>query len=126
MTYPELTFPDFLIVRGVDFGGIVITCADDAGDPFALAGWTATAQAKLRDGSPVAFDLGPVIAADDSAGTITIPAIDRSVTALISCGQYSWDLIVIDGNDVSYGPITSGAVTVMGKISTITDPTPPI
>lgn len=103
---------NLIIKRGVTFGPLEITCADVDGNAIALAGWKAFAQGRKSPDEPVVLDFSPVIAADDSEGLVTIPAISYGETAAIAEDTFFWDLILEDNAGRRLDPILGGTVTV--------------
>ena len=87
---------NFEIKRGGTFNGADITFKDSNGDLFPLAGWSAMAQVRKDDRSPMILDLSPRIADDDAIGLCTIPGLSWLVTNGLSGGVYRWDLTLID------------------------------
>lgn len=102
------------------FGPVVITCKDGAGQPVPLAGWSAFAEIRrptskrgdLTTYGEVILDLAPTIAADDTTGTITIPAVAHAVTAELVPTIAEWDLIIEDADGNRLPPILAGRVTI--------------
>lgn len=103
---------NLIIKRGVTFGPLEITCADTDGNAVALAGWKAYAQGRKSPSEPVIVDFAPVIAADDTVGLVTIPAIAYDATAAIDEDTFFWDLILEDDAGRRLDPILGGTVTV--------------
>jgi hypothetical protein len=76
---------DLAIKRGTTFGPGLITVKDTAtGLPVPLAGYTAHAHARADENAALYLDLAPVIAADDAAGLITLPALTPAQTAALA------------------------------------------
>ena len=100
------------ITQGCDYGPVLITCKDGAGAVVPLAGWKSYAHVRKRSGLPLVLDLAPVIAADDAAGLVTVPALDWEVTAGLAVGKYIWDLILEDPAGIRYEPPLAGEFSV--------------
>ena len=103
---------DLAIARGADFGPVLISCQDAEGAAVPLAGWSAYAQARRSPAAAVVLDFAPVIAADDAAGLITLPALGHAATALLPAGIYAWDIILQDPAGIRYAPFLSGALAI--------------
>jgi hypothetical protein len=101
------------INRGTTFGPVLITAKDGAGAVVPLAGYTAYAEARKTANRDVVIDFAPVIAADDTAGLITIPAIAHDLTKDIPSCSIPWDLILEapDGTRATE-PIFEGRVSI--------------
>ena len=101
------------IKRGTTFGPILITAKDGTGAVVPLAGYTAYAEARKGPGSAVVIDFAPVIAADDTDGLITIPAIPHAETKDIPSCAIPWDLILEapDGTRATE-PLLEGRVSI--------------
>lgn len=113
---------DLAITKGCDFGPVLITCKDALGAAVPLAGWKAYAHVRKRSGLPLVLDLAPVIAADDAAGLVTLPALDWQATAELPTGTYIWDLILEDPAGTRYEPPLAGELRVA---EVATQPTTP-
>lgn len=107
------------IKRGTTYGPITFTCRDSQGAVVPLAGWAAYAQIRSAPGSPQLYlDLAPVIAADDSAGLITIPQLSPAITASLPSFIGEWDLILESPDGIRLtDPILSGSVTVKNLVT---------
>ena len=98
------------ITKGITFGPIVITCSDASGDPLDLTGWTAHAQARVKPGAALAFDVGPEITGATD-GEITLAMTDTQ-TNLLTAGVYQWDLVLENTDGDRLGPYLAGPATV--------------
>lgn len=103
---------DLTITSGATWPGAELTCKDADGVVVPLAGWSAFAEVRKSPSGDVILDLAPLIASDDSAGLITIPAIAWTATDDLPHGGYRWDLILQDDHGVRYEPTLEGTVTV--------------
>lgn len=104
------------ITAGVDFGPVVITCYDALGAVLPLAGWKAYSEARSRtrgkpDGAAI-IDFAPVIASDDAAGVVTVPALTYAQTADLPAGTYYWDLVLENPSGVRLEPPVVGSVVI--------------
>lgn len=103
---------------GTDFLGALLYCQDGSGDPFPLAGWTAYAEVRKDNTSPVILDLAPVIAADDTAGLITIPGITPDNTEDLPEDVYQLDVLLKNpGGDILPDPLLTGTMTISRTIT---------
>jgi hypothetical protein len=100
------------IVRGTTFGPVQIYCKDSTGAPVPLAGWSAYAQARDSTKTPVIIDFAPVIAANDSEGLVTLPAIPWATTKEYSFQSIEWDLILQKPSGERLPPFIGGAVNI--------------
>ena len=108
---------DLFISTVADFAGVEATCYDEDSVVIELGGWKAYAEVRRSSKSDVILDLAPVIASDDTAGLITIPAISHTVTKDLPEGKYRWDLIPEDDGGVRYEPILEGSFTISRTIT---------
>jgi hypothetical protein len=100
------------IIKGTTFGPLAITCKDGAGAPVPLAGWTAFAEVRKDEKSAVILDFAPVIALNDAAGLVTLPAIPWNTTDDLPVIHAQWDLILQDPTGRRLPPFLGGRVTV--------------
>lgn len=103
------------INRGTTFGPIVITAKDKAtGLPLPLAGYKAYSQIRKDENDPeIYYDLSPIIASDDTAGIIIIPALTPEITAFLAPFTGKWDVILEDPDGIRLtDPIVQGNVSV--------------
>ena len=100
------------ITKGITFGPIVITCSDENSDPLDLTGWTAHAQARVKPGEALAFNVGPEIT-DIAGGEITLAMTDEE-TAALTAGFYQWEFVLQNAGGERLGPYLAGAATVTG------------
>lgn len=104
---------DISVNQFTDSDPIQITCQDENGDVFPLAGYTAFAHVRKCLCGEVVLDLSPAIESDDALGIITIPSINHSVSSLIKTGAYAWDLILQSDTGARLPtPIIGGRFTV--------------
>ena len=108
---------NLIIKKGTTFGPVEILCKDSEGAAFPLAGWSALAQVRKTAASAVVHNLGPVIAADDSAGLVTLPEIAWAVTETLPLGDYQWDLILVSPTGKRLPPFLGGAVPISRPIT---------
>ncbi len=85
---------DISVNQSTDSDPIVISCLDENGDIFPLAGYTAFAEVRKCVCGEVVLNLSPAIESDDALGVITIPSINHGVSSLIKTGAYVWNLIL--------------------------------
>lgn len=115
-----MAFPDIEIDSGTTFAGARLYAKDADGAVVPLAGYSAYAQVRKTPNHPdVIYNLNPTIAADDSAGLITIPAIAWDDTKDIASANYVWDCIVVTPTGERHKIIPKAAFRV-GKL--VTDP----
>lgn len=100
------------ILKGTTFGPIQIICKDAAGVAVPLAGWSAFAEVRKDEKSSVVLDLTPVIAANDAAGLVTLPAIAWGTTDDLPVMVAQWDLILQDPTGRRLPPFLGGRVTI--------------
>ncbi len=103
---------NLVLKRGVTFGPVTITCTDANGAAVALGGWSAFAHVRKDPAAGLLLDFAPVIAGNDTAGIVTLPAVPWAATAALEAGVFFWDLILQDPAGRRLDPILSGTVTV--------------
>lgn len=104
------------ITRGLSFGPVLVYCKDAQGAAFPLSGWKAFAEIRHDPGlhrpRVLVCNLAPVIAENDTAGLVTIPAIGHAATALFNECEDAWDLILEDASGYRSLPVAGGVVTI--------------
>ncbi len=100
------------LIRGVNFGPVMIHCKDAGDVAVPLAGWKAFAEVRKDPSSSLVLDLTPVIDADDAEGLITLPEILHAATAVLAEGSFAWDLILEDPTGRRLDPIAAGPFTI--------------
>ena len=102
------------IRRGVTWGGMAVTCRDDAGALVNLTGWSAIAQIRDPQTGDLIHDLAPAVLVGTD-GVITIPEIPWGTTLTMGANlsrNFVWDMLPIDPDGRRYDPVTAGNVTM--------------
>lgn len=103
---------NLVLKRGITFGPVTISCTDADNAVLPLGGWSAFAHVRKDPAGPLVLDFAPVIAGNDTAGLVTLPAVPWATTATLAAGVYFWDLLLQDPAGRRLDPILSGTVTV--------------
>jgi hypothetical protein len=109
---------DIYINQHTDSDPITITCQDETGAIYPLAGYTAFAHVRKCLCGASILDLAPTIDANDTAGVITIPSVTFAVAKTINSGTYSWDLILQKPDGTRLPPIIISGNFVVCKTAT--------
>ena len=107
---------DLSIQIGTTPPPVIVTCTDDAGDPFDITGATVSSKIKSKAGVLI-LDLAPVIT-DATGGLITITVTDEQTAGLTyDTNGAKWDLILELSNGEILPPIVAGDVTITNTIT---------
>lgn len=105
------TYP-IRIVKGEDWGPVVINCSDTNGNAANIEGWTAFAHARETQRSPCAFlNFAPTIS-NGANGEVTIPALNSNYTANLGELRGGWDLFLANTTGFRTGPYLQGPVVI--------------
>jgi hypothetical protein len=102
---------NFTIYRGVDFGPVVLTCTDSAGNVANVTDFSAFAEMRSGTCGAVTLNFAPTVS-NGAAGEVTIPAVSAANTANLPGGRYGWDLVLANATGFRTGPYHLGAVVV--------------
>lgn len=107
------TYP-IRIVKGEDWGPVVIRCSDANGNASNIEGWSAYAQVREKPSSPCVYlNLAPTVS-NGTNGEVTIPSLNSNYTANLTDGRYGWDLFLANGTGFRTGPYLQGPVVITG------------
>lgn len=84
-------------------------------NPVDLTGFTVKAQVRRTPKGELLLDLLPTITTP-TQGEITFPEILMATTAALQfSGEFTWDLILIDGTSQWFGPFVAGPFSILDK-----------